>query len=249
MDRNAAQTYRLNHPGTPVHEIDIRRLDEVALRAAGVEPGLVDVLAAGPPCQGYSAAGKRDPHVSANQLFKEVSRVARILKPKFVVIENVLGARGVAGIDFSESIRRSLHRSGYRCDAPLTLPADDFGVPQCRHRLVFVATRSDLTSGSEEIRPTHLPAGSSATDSNLPRTPSVRDTLSDLPALASGVTAESVIVEGVRMFNLSTMAHSDRVVRKIASIKGGDGPMSCRRLSDDVARTLVAGHRALPVHP
>jgi DNA (cytosine-5)-methyltransferase 1 len=51
------------------------------------------------------------------------------------------------------------------------------------------------------------------------------------------------------IFNASTMAHSAKVVEKISKIEPGKGPMSYRRLTDDVARTLVAGHRALPVHP
>jgi DNA (cytosine-5)-methyltransferase 1 len=45
------------------------------------------------------------------------------------------------------------------------------------------------------------------------------------------------------------MRHSDRVVAKIKQIKPGSGPISYRRLEGDLARTLVAGHRALPVHP
>jgi DNA (cytosine-5)-methyltransferase 1 len=45
------------------------------------------------------------------------------------------------------------------------------------------------------------------------------------------------------------MRHSARVVRKISQIEQGQGPISYRRLDDDAARTLIAGHRALPVHP
>ena len=45
------------------------------------------------------------------------------------------------------------------------------------------------------------------------------------------------------------MLHCERVVEKIAAIKAGEGPISYRRLHKDLARTIVAGHRALPVHP
>ncbi|OBH47312.1 hypothetical protein A5683_25240 [Mycobacterium mantenii] len=45
------------------------------------------------------------------------------------------------------------------------------------------------------------------------------------------------------------MAHSDKVLKKISLIEPGTGPISYRRLHKDLARTIVAGHRALPVHP
>ena len=55
--------------------------------------------------------------------------------------------------------------------------------------------------------------------------------------------------DGTLLMNASTMKHSARVVRKIEDIPAGGGPISYRRLDRDLARTLVAGHRALPVHP
>ena len=55
--------------------------------------------------------------------------------------------------------------------------------------------------------------------------------------------------DGTLLTNSATMRHSQRVVDKIAEIEPGKGPISYRRLERDLARTLVAGHRALPVHP
>ena len=58
------------------------------------------------------------------------------------------------------------------------------------------------------------------------------------------------LVDGERiLLNASTMRHSAKVVRKIAAIAPGQGPISYRRLTEGFARTLVAGHRAMPVHP
>src|SRR5205085_994280 len=51
------------------------------------------------------------------------------------------------------------------------------------------------------------------------------------------------------LLNASTMAHSHGVIEKIRKIKPGQGPISYRRLEADLARTLIAGHRAMPVHP
>jgi DNA (cytosine-5)-methyltransferase 1 len=58
-----------------------------------------------------------------------------------------------------------------------------------------------------------------------------------------------LLPEGRHLLNGSTMRHSAKVVRKIRKIKPGQGPISYRRLEEDAARTLIAGHRALPVHP
>ena len=55
--------------------------------------------------------------------------------------------------------------------------------------------------------------------------------------------------DGRVILNSKAMMHSPKVVEKIKAIPQGGGPISYRRLEDGIARTLVAGHRALPVHP
>jgi DNA (cytosine-5)-methyltransferase 1 len=71
-----------------------------------------------------------------------------------------------------------------------------------------------------------------------------------VPSVPAGTTAEVLEdQDGVKHWNMSTMVHSAEVVQKISSIKPGQGPISYRRLELDEARTLIAGHRALPVHP
>ena len=84
----------------------------------------------------------------------------------------------------------------------------------------------------------------------LPVTPTVLETLRSLPAFGPGEQAEwRTLPDGSELLNASTMDHSDAVIAKIRRIKPGGGPISYRRLEGDLARTLVAGHRALPVHP
>lgn len=249
LNRDAAQTFRLNNPGVPVLEADVSTLDLDALSQLGISPGSIDVLAAGPPCQGYSAAGRRDPGDPQNQLYKEVSRIARLLRPKLVVVENVLGLRQVNGVRFARSMQRSLNRSGYRVTEPMRLKAVDFGVPQSRERLVYVARRTDLGAAVSSLAPTHVPYSPDDSDAELPMTPSLLSVLEDLPQLDSGAALEFGDWHGTLIANASTMKHSAAVIEKIASIPQGGGPISYRRLSEDVARTLVAGHRAFPVHP
>jgi DNA (cytosine-5)-methyltransferase 1 len=248
-DRNAAQTYRLNNPGTPVVEAEI----DGATTARSLQrymPGgkAIGVLLAGPPCQGYSAAGARDPHSPINRLYLHVARLAKDLNAQAVCLENVPGVRQVNGHGFLNSIRQALQDAGFVTDAHL-IHACAFGVPQHRARYFFLGRRGDRVAAPAPPRPTHTPHH--AIDNNgCPPTPRLADLLGSLPAVPTGTAAELFEDEdGVQHWNLSTMRHSPAVVEKISKIAPGRGPISYRRLEHDEARTLIAGHRALPVHP
>ncbi len=248
QDRHAAQTYRANNPGVPVLEADVTKLTKGTLRQYVSGLGGLDVLLAGPPCQGYSAAGAREPADPRNQLFRHVSRLASELKPKVVIFENVPGLRRVNGTGFLGRILNSLRARGYQATAYL-LTASDFGVPQNRRRYFILGRRADVREVIPAPDPTHRLPGDTGRN-ELPVTPTVLESLEDLPAFGPGVNAEyRALQDGSIVVNGSTMTHSARVVAKIKQIKSGGGPISYRRLEGDLARTLVAGHRALPVHP
>lgn len=250
-DRDPAQTYRLNHPGTPVLEADVATLNETDIRriARGLEH--VSVLLAGPPCQGYSAAGRRDPEDPSNRLYEEVARFAKLLRPEIVVLENVAGLRRVNGVSFTHRIREAILNAGYEVDEPALLKASHFGVSQNRTRLFYLGRREDL--GPAPLPPPsthHAPDEHHVLDSSEYQvTPQLQEVLADLPDLDSGIALEYGFNGRQRIYNASTMAHSPRVIDKISRIGPGEGPISYRRLDRDIARTLVAGHRALPVHP
>ena len=250
-DRDAAQTYRLNHPGTPVLEADMRQIKEKDIRRFMPDSGRVAVLIAGTPCQGYSVAGRRDPDDPANLLYEEVARFSALLRPELVVIENVLGLRNVRGIKFAERIRTTVANAGYNIAQPYRMRASEYGVSQDRVRLVFLARRADLGEAPPAPTPTHTPPGWEAPvdGESLPLTPTLEETLSDLPDLDPGVYLEYGMLDGKPIYNASTMAHAPRVIRKIKKIPPGKGPISYRRLGGHLAKTLIAGHRALPVHP
>lgn len=248
LDRHAAQTYRLNHPGVPVLEADVTKLSATALQEYAPRVGVPDILVAGPPCQGYSAAGSREPEDPRNQMFRHVSRLASHLDAPVVVFENVPGLRRVNGTSFLKRILSSLRARRYRA-VPYLLNAADFGIPQNRHRYFILALRVQEDLEMAAPVPTHRRSGSSE-NGELPVTPTVMEALEGLPDFGSGVEAEwAVGPDGKRLANASTMQHSERVIGKIRAILPGRGPISYRRLEPDLARTLVAGHRALPVHP
>ncbi|MBS5933643.1 MAG: DNA cytosine methyltransferase [Clostridiales bacterium] len=135
----ALNTFKVNHESTLVKQGDIRELKEEFWKTY---IGKVDVIIAGPPCQGFSMAGKRDVLDERNNLFKEVIGIVRIVRPKVVVIENVVGLLSMTtadGLDVKEEIVRELNELGYNVQYKV-LTASDYGVPQNRKRVIFIAS-------------------------------------------------------------------------------------------------------------
>src|SRR6266545_3043448 len=97
IDPTYSLTHRANLPGESI-TADLRQVDADKLsQAAGVGPGELDLLFAGPPCQGFSMIGSRVVWDERNNLFREVLRLAASLQPRAVVIENVPGLVTLAG--------------------------------------------------------------------------------------------------------------------------------------------------------
>lgn len=142
VDPLACNTYRLNHRRVKVWQIDISRLSGATImKALALSPGELDLLAACPPCQGFSrmrtrnrSHRNRDPR---NDLVHEVLRITRSIKPKSLMLENVPGlalSRGYC------AFRKGLESLGYRVTWDV-LNTVDFAVPQTRRRLVLLASR------------------------------------------------------------------------------------------------------------
>nr|DAI54142.1 MAG TPA: Cytosine specific methyltransferase [Caudoviricetes sp.] len=152
----ARNTYHANWPDTTIFPCDVRDLDaNDILRAINMAPGELDVLDGSPPCCGFSSSGKRSKgwgqnrrysdsaQVGVETLFFEYIRILRELKPKCFIAENVAGlAQGVSRGYLNEFLR-AFSASDYICKAKI-LNAQYLGVPQCRHRLIFVGVRKDL---------------------------------------------------------------------------------------------------------
>lgn len=123
---------------------DIRHVEaSQILDNTPLTPGDLDLLFAGPPCQGFSIIGPRQFTDERNSLFIEIMRVAGQLRPKCIVIENVPGLINLGAGAYLVNIMRSLRHLGYE-PACAELLAAQYGVPQMRWRLVIIAWRRDL---------------------------------------------------------------------------------------------------------
>jgi DNA (cytosine-5)-methyltransferase 1 len=242
QDRDAAQTYRFNNPGVFVLEANVAEIHATDVKK--IFPARPSVVCAGPPCQSYSAAGLRKPRDPRHHLFQHVLSISRVLKPDVVLIENVPGVDKVAGRNFRRIIERAIGNQ-FQTEVHL-LRALDYGIPQVRRRYFFIGRHENLAPIGKP-RPTHKEKD---TYGQLPQAPTVMDALRGLPYRKQGQPRDwTRMPDGTMIWNVGTMAHSPRVVRKIKKIRGAEGPISYRRLSRYYANTIIAGHRALPVHP
>lgn len=114
--------------------------------------GKVDLIAGGPPCQGFSFAGKRNPNDPRNKLTQEYIELVNIVRPKFLLLENVsgfkTGFKNTKEPPYSEIVKQTLKElpwGGYEVFSSM-VNASKFGVPQPRARFIMMAIRSDLVA-------------------------------------------------------------------------------------------------------
>lgn len=137
-----AETYQLNHPETQVIIGDVRQVCETNLKKMlGVKEGEIDLIAGGPPCQGFSInAPIRTLDDERNHLFKDFLRVVSSLQPKAVLIENVPGIVSLGKGTVVQQIYAELEALGYKVKHKI-LFAGHYGIPQMRFRTVFIGIR------------------------------------------------------------------------------------------------------------
>jgi DNA (cytosine-5)-methyltransferase 1 len=134
LDEHACKTLRYNRP-----KWDVRREDLTTFDARGFRG--TDVIAAGLPCPPFSKAGKQLGSADERNLFPAALRIIDEVQPRAVVIENVRGILDAVFEDYRNHIANQL--SGYWTGWHL-FNASDYGVPQLRPRVNFVAIRRGL---------------------------------------------------------------------------------------------------------
>jgi DNA (cytosine-5)-methyltransferase 1 len=136
IDPFACATLRANRPGWNVIEGDLRSFSAVDFRG-------VDLLAGGVPCPPFSKAGKQLGNSDERDLFPEALRVVEECRPRAVMLENVRGLLDAVFDEYRANLIRTFKKLGYHAEWKL-LVASDFGVPQLRPRVVFVAIDSSF---------------------------------------------------------------------------------------------------------
>lgn len=168
LDDYAANIFQTNHPDVALFREDVRTVTGERLLATS-PTGRVDILAACPPCQGFSTLTTKyhraDPR---NFLVAEVARITHELQPAALMLENVPGLAG-RGRPILDALIKELEDDGYLVSWSV-LQVADYGVPQTRRRLVLLAGKGFSIPMPEA---THSQRGRDG----LPRWRTLRDAL------------------------------------------------------------------------
>ena len=162
---DALVTFRYNHQHSETICADLMNLNPVeAEKKIGKQH--IDVIVGGPPCQGFSIAGKRIIDDDRNKLYKSFVNMVAYFKPNAFVLENVPNILTIGDGIIKRAIISDFEKLGYTVTTKVLL-ASDYGVPQNRRRAIFVG----LLNGKEFVYP----------QATINKRVTTEDALSDLP--------------------------------------------------------------------
>ncbi len=271
IDPDLTSSHKINFPRVKTALADIARLDPVAtLRQFDLDPHSIAGIIGGPPCQGYSIIGKRDPTDDRNGLVGSFYRFVAAVGPRFFVMENVPGI-------LDESVRGFLDdgidlvSNQYTIVGPILLNASDFGAPTMRERVVVVGYKpADIgplsvtdIRGMHTIKRSVVEAIGDLTGPEMPDLLHDRGHWSLYPERPEGTPLEEYAllarqeppqVLGTKKIReqhvhgmvsgLRRTVHSDAVISRFADVEPGrkDGVSKYPRLTwDGLSPTLRAG--------
>jgi DNA (cytosine-5)-methyltransferase 1 len=223
IDNDAAslETFAWNFPNSRTICEDLSSVSsELALFFKSLK-GKVDVIVGGPPCQGFSIAGKRIIDDPRNSLYRHYIETVKVIKPRYVVIENVPTIRTMGGGKVANAIIQDLENLGYEVRV-MTVNASDYGVPQNRKRAFFIAKK-----GSPPIVfPDPLtPVMKLTTKDAIGDLPLVEDYFENLPipySIKPQNTFQLKMRKGSKqLFNHWSVAHTEQTKSIIALVPDG----------------------------
>lgn len=214
--QDALQTYAHNHKGVKTLCADISTLSgEDIINVIG--NASVDVIIGGPPCQGFSVAGKRIVDDERNKLYKGFVRMVDFFRPRAFVMENVPNILSIGDGVIKDSIIADFSTLGYVVEFKV-LTASDYGVPQNRRRAIFVG----LQCGERFIFPEPLQTPKVSSEQALSDLPeySVEDGTA-YPLGANSEYQKLMRKHSTVLYNHQTTAHNQKTVDIISLVPDG----------------------------
>lgn len=204
FDAIHAIVHHVNFPYTASICKDISKLKSSDLlkevRKKGYQ-GEVDLVAGGPPCQGFSQIGKRQLDDPRNSLVFEYLRIIQDIKPKYFIFENVPGIASGKHKKFLEELIREFEAVGYHIEKPIKiLDASLYGAPQKRKRLIILGSRKDVKKAyyPQETHCDYKNSKNPLFEQQLGKVTTVGDAISDLASFSAyvgedyGISAEKL---------------------------------------------------------
>lgn len=212
---DALKTYAYNHKHSKTLCADMSTLRGEDVKDI-IGDNSVGVIIGGPPCQGFSIAGKRIVNDDRNKLYKGFVRMVEYFKPKAFVMENVPNILSIGDGAVRETIINDFKSLGYTVETKV-LTASDYGVPQNRRRAVFVG----LTKGNFDF---DIPM--------VAEKVTTKEALSDLPeqSIEDGgkYSVESTSeyqklmrINSIGVYNHEVTQHNEQTVRIISMVPDG----------------------------
>ena len=216
MWEDALVTYRHNHKNGNTLCADLASLPVEEVDKA-INHKKVDVIIGGPPCQGFSIAGKRIVDDDRNKLYKSFVRMVAYFKPKAFVLENVPNILSIGDGVVREAIIKDFSELGYKVTYKVLLAAD-YGVPQNRRRAIFVG----MLDGKEFVFP----------EPTVKQPVTSKEAISDLPEegiedggvypLPPQTEYQKLMRQGCeKLYNHEITIHNDRTKEIIAMVPDG----------------------------
>lgn len=215
-DDAALKTFQMNHGNTYAMKLDLfdsSNIERIIQYLESVGVSDLDVLVGGPPCQGFSYAGKMEINDERNFLYLAMVKLTERLRPKAVLLENVLAMVEAHGGIGAKRIIDDFSKIGYKMTCKV-LFAPDYGVPQIRKRVFFVGLRD--TTQSFEFPCAKVDAAHYVT---------TEEAISDLPSLQDeagviyrGTAEQSYMTEPVSEYQRSMRKNMSVVHNHIGSV-------------------------------
>ena len=222
IDAPALKTFAHNHPHAKPMQLDLsapESIDSIVEELNGRE---VEVIVAGPPCQGFSLTGTRNEDDKRNKLFYSVFQLAERIKPKYIVIENVPGIANLYEGRARTAILAEFARLGYSNSEKL-MYAPDYGIPQIRKRMFFVG----ILNGErfEFPKPSHTPENYVTCEQAIGDLPTLKSELgkevSDYIMAPQSEYQSLMRKNATRLFNHVGTRHTELVVSVIRQVPEG----------------------------
>lgn len=212
----ALKSFKHNHKKTDILNEDLSNIPDEFWENYKKK---VDVIIAGPPCQGFSMSGKREVGDNRNQLYKQVIRAAAIIEPSVVIIENVKGLLSMQdheGNYIKELIKQDLESLGYYVEFDV-LNSADYGVPQNRQRVIYIASKIGKISHPKKLYGNELKPYITVGDAlgNIPEMGT--DYLSPVTQYQKSMSSTSSNI----IYNHEKIIHNDLITKRMASVPQG----------------------------
>lgn len=236
---DALETFKKNHKGSQVLCQDLTQIDFNLVKSKYLPDG-VDVIVGGPPCQGFSISGKRDPNDPRNKLYISFVDSVEFFQPQAFIMENVPNLASMLKGKIRDNIVSEFESLGYAVSYAKIL-ASDFGVPQNRNRFFMVGMKSGIKF--EFPKKTHPDLKISCFDaiSDLPE-----DTLvdgEDYPVKILSDYQSLMRKNSTSVYNHQITNHSDKTVSIISHVPDGGNYKDLPEKYKDTRKVNIAWTR------